>query len=125
MARQGSGWPIHFYASVAALFVTGLCAVSGVEAQDDPNAFGMPITVSQPRDRLRAMYEAATLAEREQYPAAAKALQAVLESPEDYFLEHDLKSTLKQRAHALLASWPPVGREAYERQYSVNAAVVR
>ncbi len=125
MAQQGFGQPRRKRGGVAALLLSLLCGLPAALAQEDPNAFGVPITVSPPRDRLRAMYEAATLAEREQYPAAAKALQGVFESPEDYFLEHDLQSTLKQRAHALLASWPRVGREAYDRQYAATAAALR
>lgn len=81
-----------------------------------------PITVNPPRDRLQAMYEAATLAEREQFTAAAKVLQTVLDSPEDYFLEHDLQSTLKQQALTMLAGWPTAGREAYDRLYSADAS---
>ncbi|HET6426229.1 MAG TPA: PQQ-binding-like beta-propeller repeat protein [Planctomycetaceae bacterium] len=97
-------------------------AVSEAQSPFDADS-DLPITVNPPRERLRAMYEAATFAEREQYPAAAKALQSVLESPEDYFVEHDLKSTLKQQAISLLASWPRAGREAYERLYSSDASV--
>lgn len=127
MAQYGHGRPRRSRGGVAVLLVWTLCGLSSAWAQpqDDPNAFGVPITVSPPRDRLRAMYEAATLAEREQYPAAAKVLHGVFESPEDYFLEHDLKSTLKQRAQALLASWPQAGREAYEREYAATAAAQR
>lgn len=123
MAQQGPGRPTRNLQRFAAILLWVGGGLSAAMAQDD--SLGFPITVSPPRDRLRAMYEAATLAEREQYPAAAKALQAVLESPEDYFLEHDLTSTLKQRAYALLASWPPPGKEAYDRQYSVAAEVLR
>ncbi len=127
MAGRGLCQPIGRCGAHVLLLIVGLLHAPTASAQppEDPNAFGVPITVSPPRDRLRAMYEAATLAEREQYPAAARALQTILESPEDYFLEHDLQSTLKQRALLLLASWPPAGREAYERQYSAIAADLR
>lgn len=108
----------------------GLCLIvvapvgSRAQPPKDPLDFEVPITVNPPRDRLQAMYEAASLVEREQYTAAAKLLQSVLESPEDYFLEHDLQSTLKEQALAMLSGWPAAGREAYERLYSAEAAIL-
>lgn len=80
-----------------------------------------PVTIAPPRDRLRPMYEAATLAERGQYATAARLIQSVLAAPEDYFLDRQARDGLKRRAVALIASWPAEGREAYALQYSAAA----
>ncbi len=108
-----------FITLLALMFGPTICRAQGTS---DPGENTVPpVTIAPPRDRLRPMYEAATLAERGQYATAARLVQTVLASPEDYFLDRQASDGLKRRALALLASWPAEGRDAYSVQYSAAA----
>lgn len=93
--------------------------------EDDGVGSRQSVFVPADRTALLRLSDAQQLLDQQRYAEAVRLLGTLLESPEDYFFQHDQSSSLhrslKAEAQRLLGTMPRQGRELYELQYGARA----
>lgn len=82
------------------------------------------VVIRPPRQLEQALAEAEAQLGRDDFAAAVRLLQTILDQPEDYFLDEECQLSTKQRALDLLRSMPAAGRQVYELEVNPSAAAL-
>ena len=114
----------------AVLFAVTVTAVAVFPAQADTDtdaeaATARNVFVAPDRTVVRLLGKATELVDQKRYAEAARVLGAILQQPEDYFLEPtqsgSVRGSLKSEAQRILGAMPRQGRDFYELQFGAQA----